>query len=225
MNLDKAFSYKFQTYEPGVLIELYLPKKAKYQGKLYEVLTDGFRLKNVKENLKRKKKERSDFLKNYTEIEELTDCRIDKIASFYYGYSMYEVDGVFFSPQKGSIEERTQIIRLMFFPNLEEVQTLEPKIEYKKLRSLVHKLLKGDAKDRETLGQLNQAVAEYIKKWIDDIALFLFGYILFELCEQIKQLNEYEGQSIEEEIWLTSFWNLRVNRVKVTIAADSNGLG
>jgi len=85
MNLDKAFSYKFQTYEPGVLIELYLPKKAKYQGKLYEVLTDGFRLKNVKENLKRKKKERSDFLKNYTEIEELTDCRIDKIASFYYG--------------------------------------------------------------------------------------------------------------------------------------------
>ena len=162
MNLDKAFSYKFQTYEPGVLIELYLPKKAKYQGKLYEVLTDGFRLKNVKENLKRKKKERSDFLKNYTEIEELTDCRIDKIASFYYGYSMYEVDGVFFSPQKGSIEERTQIIRLMFFPNLEEVQTLEPKIEYKKLRSLVHKLLKGDAKDRETLGQLNQAVAEYI---------------------------------------------------------------
>jgi len=113
----------------------------------------------------------------------------------------------------------------MFFPNLEEVQTLEPKIEYKKLRSLVHKLLKGDAKDRETLGQLNQAVAEYIKKWIDDIALFLFGYILFELCEQIKQLNEYEGQSIEEEIWLTSFWNLRVNRVKVTIAADSNGLG
>ena len=36
--------------EPGIYVELYLPKKSKYQETLYETLTKGFDLKKVKEH-------------------------------------------------------------------------------------------------------------------------------------------------------------------------------
>ena len=38
--MSMQMPYKFNTYEPGVFVELYLPKKAKYQGRLYDALTD-----------------------------------------------------------------------------------------------------------------------------------------------------------------------------------------
>jgi len=51
--VDKVppFRYKSSGFsEPGIYVELYLPKKSKYQETLYETLTRGFDLKKVKEH-------------------------------------------------------------------------------------------------------------------------------------------------------------------------------
>jgi hypothetical protein len=42
MTNERDLPYQFQSYRPGALVELYLPKKAMYQGMLYEALTEGF---------------------------------------------------------------------------------------------------------------------------------------------------------------------------------------
>ncbi len=34
--------YQFQSYLPGVFVELYLPKKSMYQDMLYRALAEGF---------------------------------------------------------------------------------------------------------------------------------------------------------------------------------------
>ena len=46
-----TFPYEFHPYEPATLVEIYLPKKAKYQGILYDTLTKGFKTSYVKEHL------------------------------------------------------------------------------------------------------------------------------------------------------------------------------
>lgn len=216
MRLENAVPYEYHGYEPAVFVELYLPKKAKYQGKLYEALTNGLRLGLVKENFRRKKEEIATFLKRYSEVGEYTDDRINNIEPSYYGYSMYEVDGVFFNHNKRTIaEERTQIIRILFLPDIEKIQSLTNQISYLETRRGVKTYLRGDSQIRKELRQSNQRMAEYLDKWIADVGLFLFGYIIFEICERIKHLNKDEQQPLEDEIWLTSFWNLEVNRVRV----------
>lgn len=65
MSSKNSFPYHFHGYEPGIFVEVFLPKKSKYQGRLYETLTNGFRIENVKENFRKNRKSISVLLENY----------------------------------------------------------------------------------------------------------------------------------------------------------------
>lgn len=52
-------------------------------------------------------------------------------------------------------------------------------------------------------------VAKEVEKWIDDCALFVFGYLVRTFAE-----NVLAEKKREEEIWVTSFFTLGVNIVK-----------
>lgn len=211
----KDMPYQFQSYQPGVFIELYLPKKAIYQGMLYEALTDGFDFEKVKSHFldEAKRAKIYQLLDTYDEVKNI-DERINEFEPFYWGYSMYEVDGVFFDPGRGIEEERTQIIRIMFLPNLEAAHQLVPDMDYDKFRRAVARILKADRDEREQLRQYHPQLVEYLTKWRGAVGLFLFGYIIFKLCLRINEVKA-DDDGLEKEIWLTSFWSLQVNKVKL----------
>lgn len=52
-------------------------------------------------------------------------------------------------------------------------------------------------------------VARDVKKWVDDTALFVFGYLVREFWNRVVARG-----GVEEQIWVTSLWNLNVNIVQ-----------
>jgi len=52
-----------------------------------------------------------------------------------------------------------------------------------------------------------------VEKWVDDAALFVFGFLMYKICKEIKELNKEEGERPEDEIWITSFGSLKINRL------------
>lgn len=221
MGSKNSFPYHFHGYEPGIFVEVFLPKKSKYQGRLYETLTNGFHIKNVKENFRKNRKQIADLLVRFSEVGEITDSRINSMKPLYWGYSIYEVDGVFFNAKKEIAEERNQIIRIIFLPDIEKIEALSPKKNDKEVRRIVKKYLSSDSEERKKIARSYKKVANYLDKWIADVGLFLFGYLIFELCERIKELNEEEKIPLEEEIWVSSFWSLEVNKVKINLKEAS----
>ena len=108
--MDTDFPYRFHEFEPGVFVEIYLPKKAKFQGTLYDTLTKGFNFDNVKDHfLSSKKSDIWQFLEKYGRIRDYSEERINVFPELFWGYSVYEVDGVFRSNASSSriIEEKT----------------------------------------------------------------------------------------------------------------------
>src|ERR1700758_4749588 len=91
--------YMMHGYEPGLYMEIYLPKRAIYQPLLSDVLTKGFEMEHVKDHFLCPEKRRRilnligrnpswSWFHDY-------DAFITKLRPFFFGYSMYEVDGVF----------------------------------------------------------------------------------------------------------------------------------
>ncbi len=200
------------------MTEVFLPKKSKYQGRLYETLTNGFDIKKVKDNFKKNRKQIAVLLEDFSEVGEITDKRINSMKSLFWGYSMYEVDGVFLNNKKEIVEERNQVARIMFLPDMEKIGALAPGADHKEVRSLVKKYLSSDGEEeREKIGRSNKKVADHLNKWIAEVGLFLFGYLVFELCERIKELNDDGKLPLEEEIWVSSFWSLEVNKIKISL--------
>src|SRR3989344_3840204 len=52
-------------------------------------------------------------------------------------------------------------------------------------------------------------IAMEVRKWIEDCALFTYGYLVRKFSEKVL-----ETKRIEEEIWITSFFNVTVNAIK-----------
>lgn len=214
----KSIAYRFNAYEPGAFLEIYLPKKTKFQGTLYEILTDGFNWDSVKKHLLDNKEEIKELLELYDESFSFFE-RIDKVEQFYWGYSLYEVDGVFFSSARKAIdEERTQVIRLMFLPDFEGLQKVVPDMKFEELRKHVRRMIEEDRFTRKEESEKHvhlKALYEKIDEWVDNTGVFVFGYIIFKLCTRIKELEDNENIKPEEVIWVTSFWNLNVNKVTI----------
>jgi hypothetical protein len=229
MLINNTFHYQAQDSENGIFVELYLPKKSYFQGTLYDTLTKGFNIEDVKNNLLDENK-RSDILKLLSLYavpiisKGLKDERIKKMERIFWGYSLYEVDGVFgnFKDGKTAVaEERTQIIRIIFLPNIEKLRNIitESGIEesINNLNQLVHKIFLADESEAKKLSSENKLfplIKSYLEDWTWDITLFLFGYIVYEICEKIKNLSESGDITPEDEIWVTSFWNLQISRIK-----------
>jgi len=259
MSSRSPFKYKSSGFsEPGIFVELYLSKKAKYQRILYKTLTNGFDFELVKRHfLGSKKKQIQTVLEHHSQWRKYSDKSIREMVPFYWGYSLYEVDGVFYSKMakrksaRRIIEERTQVIRLMFVPDMDTLASkLDPTtIERRDIldvvkhylrisghrrgqhganvidKSLIERMKdKGDSVVGKNIENGNIAkILDFVEKWFDDVGLFLFGYLIFEICRGLQKLGDADEVDYEEEIWLTSFWNLNINRVTYLKSAGSQG--
>jgi hypothetical protein len=217
--------YRVHAGEPAIFVEIYLPKKADFQGRLYESLTRGFDVEAVRRHFK--EPERRDRIRElFRRYDPRLSCegdRVDAMREVLFGYSMYEVDGVFRAPGDGSRgvqEERNQVIRMVFKPDYPGIAersgaTLEAVREMAGERFHAYRERNGsvlsDAAGRTS--EPEKLVAEELRSWIEDVSLFLFGYVVYELCERVAELRDGAGRRPEEEIWVTSFWEMTVNRV------------
>ena len=230
--------------ESGVFAEIYLPKKAHYQGLLYETLTNGFDVEQVRKHLRGKRKQIQAYLCGAAQYWELTgkaspspeqflnESFIKRFPDLLHGYTMYEVDGVFRSPHTGQVvEERTQIIRLMFINDLDQLfsklafvndanRDAASLLARSYLRSShwdLHQFL-ADHKLNPSASTFKDdqaaAILQITAEWARSIAVFLFGYVVHDICEGLRKLNQNDQVATEEEIWVTLFWNLIINRIR-----------
>jgi hypothetical protein len=223
--------YQYHPYETGIFVEIFLPKRAEFQGTLYRVLTEGFDLEKVKNHFRnshKRDKIKRLLEKYYDEVANYTEENIENFPQVFFGYSMYEVDGVFLSKRKGIVEERTQIVRIIFMPDFEHLyehfrldeNPVENELRIVNIVKLFLRVPNSNDenffKDFKVLTKREKALVKYISKWVDDIGLFLFGYVVYEICERILDLHfldENSGHQLEDEIWVTSFWHFAVNRI------------
>ncbi len=160
------------------------------------------------------------------------------------GYSMYEVDGVFRFEENSKVlfdEERTQIIKIFFLPDYKALKTKYSSISrndllnYADLFFSLSKITSYHAEDniqqrmksyldsipeRKSIGKITAKqqgdLYNYFKNWVDAVALFVFGYIIHEICKNLKDYHKREKiSSLEKEIWVSSQWGILINRTKL----------
>ncbi len=125
--------YPFARGERGLFVEVYFPKKAEFQAGIFNTLQNGKNIKLIKAYFKGYAQKLLTELALYpnlfdpdwyktppterVEIRTPTIAgarrRFDAYVSQFHGWSIDEVDGMFFKGEK-VYEERTQIIRLIF---------------------------------------------------------------------------------------------------------------
>lgn len=162
--------------------------------------------------------------------------RIRMYRSPFQGWSLYQVDGVFVNREGHAYEEATQVVRIIFrqesgFRKMAQEAGCEDV-----LRAIRFWTIEGPASFVETEPWSSEEQARFLarlepvtgtkrvfaerffapivreaSKWVDDCALFVFGYLVGKFSEQV--LTEH---LTEEEIWVTSFFNLTVNVIKST---------
>jgi hypothetical protein len=224
--MPEELGYRVHTGEPGIFVEIYLPKKSDFQGRLYDSLTRGFDLGAVRDHFRDEgKRERiAELFRHYDADLAYDQQRIEDLREVFFGYTLYEVDGVFRGSENGrAYEERNQIIRVIFKPDYPGIaERSGAKIE--EVRQIAAERLHGyrETHEPDLTSQAGRAsgakkkVESEIRRFMDDVALFLFGYVIYELCEKIAELREAGARRPEEEIWVTSFWSMTVNRVTQT---------
>lgn len=210
--------YRFYPGEASVFVEIYLPKKARFQGVLYDTLTDGFKPAKVRDHLTMYKSRIESLMQGYYSVE-YSSSVVESMGVIMGGYSLYEVDGVFLNEEDGSVsEERTQVIRIMFRPPHFKVE-LNPDLKKQIIREYL-RFTGGREQFQEQVGrrlalsedpQFHDLVVE-LRRWECQVAHFVFGYVVDSLCDKIRVLKE-SGIKEEAEIWVASFWNLIINRV------------
>jgi hypothetical protein len=239
--------------DAGISTEIYFPKKAAYQGAIFDALREGFFEKEVIGYLLANADFLVDELRDWSEIlnprkyagaittpagrhtPEEARTRIAMYRSVFKGYSVYTVDGVFFSQETQTVyEEATQIVRLMFrFESELEGQAQET--PYKDMvRSLIYWLVDYDvrldqhyswaAAEKERFlaehrhwpashldfaARSFESLAKQVEKWIDDCGLFIFGFLVRKFSENVLKQN-----LSEEQIWVVSSFDTCVNVVK-----------
>ncbi len=220
--------YTAHTSENGVQTEIYLPKKWYFQRFVYDTLIEGLNLDHVKDSLVRNIEDVSELLKDFAirPLEgRLTKSRIERMNPSFWGYSVYEVDRVVCaSPAKGpGVEvEKIQVLRVMFRTDIEDMQkALEAggiAIPPEKIRAIIYDLYRSNIKELEALPEKTGAsiIRQYLRDWLWDIRLFLFGYVIREVCNAIKRLGG--GAKPSEEIWVVSFWDTKISRIVPTPA-------
>ena len=237
----EPYPYRVRPAEPGILTEIFLAKRAELQGALYQTLTSGLRVSHLRDHFRgadpaKRERIRKFLKKGWTfQRPEYTDEEIEAFPRLFFGYSLYEVDGVFLkdrtpAPHADDLdanyvieEERSQVIRIIFRYDCAD---RSPKvIDFLKagLRDPLSEM--GSLADNytELRPQIDAEVAEELAKldrWIRYAGLFLFGYLVFEICDTIQGVDVMRyGQrdfSVirQDEIWVTSLWNLNMNVVQ-----------
>jgi hypothetical protein len=102
--------YKLEGPKPARMYEVILPKKLGYFGKVQEVLEDLFneaairKIPFVKQSIARNRRRDAEFD---------DEAWIRTLSRAARGYSIYEMDGRYLSPQ-GPVDERVLVIRFIF---------------------------------------------------------------------------------------------------------------
>jgi hypothetical protein len=161
-------------------------------------------------------------------------ARIDQYASPFYGWSMYEVDGTFLNANGVLSDERTQVIRLLFRFEHKIKQKARAMKCYDVFEAMLRWIMAEQGRldhtfpwsdgEQERFLELHEVwsvrklefaeryydqLARAVKKWMDDIALFIFGYLVRRFWVEVSKQG-----SKEDEIWTVSFFNTNLNIVK-----------
>lgn len=148
---------------------------------------------------------------------------------------MYEVDGMFFNRGGRVYEERTQVVRLMFRFKSTKIQLVRRRGFEDILRAILYFVIgmRGhiagetiwDEASRERFITLHEPwldpqkkkfakrhftpIAQEAMKWVDDCALFIFGYLVRAFSKEVLKAKQ-----LEEEIWVMSFFDATLNVIR-----------
>jgi len=237
--------------ERGIYGEIYFPKRAAYQGAIFDALRYGYDENRVKRYFQDHAEE---LLQEFQDHPRLFDPRHYETAkprrstpsveearerfgmyvSPFKGWSTYSVDGVFFDREGRMYEEATQVVRLLFRFTSSFVEQAVAAGCGDVLRSILFWTIARQARLGEHLpwsrAEQTRFTAEHaawpkrkrafvrkhfpgiareVSKWIDDVGLFVFGYLVRQFSERV-----HTERLEEQEIWATSFFNLTVSVVR-----------
>lgn len=157
--------------------------------------------------------------------------RINMYRSPFFGWSDYVVQGVFFGAGGAMIEEATQVIRLIFRFGSSFTDTAAKAHCSDVLRAMLARAIMRQSRIGGRAAWYKEEKAQFIRqhqpwpkpkiefaekyfepivkesvKWMEDCLLFVFGYMVRQFAENLS-----EAGHPEEEIWVTSFFNLTIN--------------
>lgn len=243
--------YLFQPQKRSIVAEVFFPKQAKYQGTIHETLEEGLREAHVRKYLVKSALAIQQELNYHTHLfdpnrydglsvsapgEQDPVARMQMYGSTFFGWSMYEVDGVFLNRRGEAKEERVQVVRLIFkYEHPREVRTRR-KSYHAMCRNIIRWVLDEYGRsmnfklwseyerelflarhrswDRADIAYARKhfhEIARDTAKWIDDCALFIFGYLTREFWLEVVS---HPQAQLEEEIWVVSNFHMNVNVLK-----------
>jgi hypothetical protein len=219
--------YEFFHDRPGLFLEIYLPKKAQYQPLLFRVLNEGFDLRIVRGHFRSDKaKDIRRFLQRNQELRNFSPAAIRNFQSVFSGYSLYEVDGTF----EGNIQERTQVVRVIFVPPVEQ---LAGGLKIARSRQLFYarQFLRFWARDTADYYEFRRhtvplapgegKLVQRLSRWLYYVGLFANGYLLYEIGAGIRELHRSGViRQLERELWVTSFRDFALNQMKLVSRAS-----
>jgi len=234
-------SYVFDAGNRSIFAEIFLPKRISLQGTLYETLEDGLNYDKVKNYLVQQAISlKRDYLKAYAEwfdparygykdkpgVKSLSDPAKDRVRRckrVFFGWSTYEVSGVFLKKNMRDIdEEQTQIIRIVFKYDIpKELKGARSGKYPEVLRAILYWVVStygltdgkvwSDEKFAAFVERFPQwskeqkafakkhfvPIANDINIWIDDCGIFIFGFVLHQLWNKIVDMHK-EGKKIRK---------------------------
>ncbi|OGZ65596.1 MAG: hypothetical protein A3C06_00670 [Candidatus Taylorbacteria bacterium RIFCSPHIGHO2_02_FULL_46_13] len=166
--------------------------------------------------------------------------RMEMYKSPFFGWSSYNVEGAFLNTnKKGKFidDELTQVVRIIFRFESKYLKNAKKKGCEHILRSIAFWLMNNyyhrmplppwSGTERErfvseqnplSIKELEYIQAHYIEiaretiKWFDDTILFCFGYLVRRFWNHVIEVGRREDQ-----IWVTSLFNLGINVVQPSI--------
>lgn len=206
---EPELSYVFTRSERNIFTEIYFPKRAAYQGAVFDALRFGFEESEVKEYLETNIQAlRNEFKRlpaildphEYTTPErrktvpslEEVQARIDMYESPFYGWSVYSVDGMFFDKKtKKRSEETTQVVRIMFrFQSSAKIQKAADKAQcHDVLRAILFWVIAQQGRLDDHKGWSDAEKTTFIQRhepWSDDKRVFVEQYFT-EIAREAAQ--------------------------------------
>ncbi len=157
--------------------------------------------------------------------------RVEMYRNPFFGWSTYDVGGAFLNTETNELQdELTQIVRVIFrFESELEVakkkgyEGIVQSITSWLLMNYYHRVALPPYSDAEVQKFINEhaffteqeityikanypVIATEILKWFDDCVLFTFGYLARRFWMRVAEMGRRE-----DEIWITSFFNLGIN--------------
>lgn len=220
--------------QPLTMFEVFLPKRMEYQSKLYEALQFGLQIDKVREFLlgKTSGDQEAEMRRIRALIPSVgksyTEARVKNLQQVYFGFSLYEVDGVFVTDPGDAhnqrTQERTQVVRMFFkadpvYQAIKDDRTLTQAevssliVQIREFQRECNSWSEDDVvtsylKQRKLpvkSGPLRHYLTA-IEEWRTDVLLFVFGYMVGKITEDLA--------IDESEIWVTWHQSMAVNVVR-----------